>query len=97
MSTIELDRLKAFVGFAESVCTHSGNGEDARRHINHLISRAEDDIKTKSLEIQMQQSHISLLKHLDGFMTRPLDTAGQIRLSETGPAPGPRAIGADGK
>ena len=53
MSTIELDRLKAFVGFAEQVCTHSGNGDDARRHINHLISRAEEDIKTKNLEIQM--------------------------------------------
>lgn len=97
MSTIELDRLKAFVGFAEQVCTHSGNGEDARRHINHLISRAEDDIKTKSLEIQMQQSHISLLKHLDGFMTKPLDPAGQFRLGEAGGTPGPRAIVADGK
>ena len=45
MSTIELERLKAFVGFAEQICSHSGNGEDARRHINHLISRAEEDIK----------------------------------------------------
>lgn len=95
MSAIELDRLRAFVGFADQVCSHSGNGEDARRHINHLISRAEDDIKTKSLEIQMQQSHISLLKHLDGFMTKPLDAAGQFRLNET--ATGPRAIGADAK
>lgn len=97
MASNELDRLKAFVGFAEQVCTHSGNGEDARRHINHLISRAEDDIKTKSLEIQMQQSHISLLKHLDGFMTKPIDPAGQFRMGETGAAPGPRAITADGK
>jgi hypothetical protein len=97
MATNELDRLKAFVGFAEQVCTHSGNGEDARRHINHLISRAEEDIKTKSLEIQMQQSHISLLKHLDGFMTKPMDSAGQIRLGETGAPQGPRAIVADGK
>ncbi len=97
MSTIELDRLKAFVGFAEQVCNHSGNGDDARRHINHLISRAEEDIKTKSLEIQMQQSHISLLKHLDGFMTRPLDTSGQVRLGDAGAAPGPRAILADAK
>ena len=96
MANNELDRLKAFVGFAEQVCTHSGNGEDARRHINHLISRAEDDIKTKSLEIQMQQSHISLLKHLDGFMTKPLDPAGQFRLGDAQAAPGPRAI-ADGK
>ncbi len=97
MSTIELDRLKAFVGFAEQVCSHSGNGDDARRHINHLISRAEEDIKTKNLEIQMQQSHISLLKHLDGFMTRPIDTSVQVRLGETGAAPGPRAIVADAK
>lgn len=97
MATNELDRLRAFVGFAEQVCTHSGSGEDARRHINHLISRAEDDIKTKSLEIQMQQSHISLLKHLDGFMTKPTDAAGQFRIGETGAASGPRAIAADGK
>ena len=97
MSTSELDRLRALVGFAEQVCTHSGNGEDARRHINHLITRAEEDIKTKSLEIQMQQSHISLLKHLDGFMTKPLDPAGQFRLGEAGAASGPRAIVADSK
>jgi len=97
MATNELDRLRAFVGFAEQVCTHSGNGEDARRHINHLITRAEEDIKTKSLEIQMQQSHISLLKHLDGFMTKPIDPAGQFRLGEAGAASGPRAIVADSK
>lgn len=97
MSTIELDRLKAFVGFADQICNHSGNGEDARRHITHLISRAEEDIKTKSLEIQMQQSHISLLKHLDGFMTKPLDAAGQFRLGEAGAAPGPRAVVAEQK
>jgi len=97
MSTIELDRLKAFVGFAEQICNHSGSGEDARRHITHLISRAEEDIKTKSLEIQMQQSHISLLKHLDGFMTKPIDPAGQFRLGETAVASGPRAIATDGK
>ena len=41
--------------------------------------------------------HISLLKHLDGFITRPLDTSGQVRLGETGAAPGPRAIVADAK
>jgi len=98
MASNELDRLRALASFADQICGLADDGDEARRRINHLITRSEEDIKTKSLEIQMQQSHIALLKHLDGFMTRPLDTAGQFRLGEApapAPAPGlgPRAIG----
>lgn len=92
MATNELDRLRTLAQYAEQVCSLADNEEEARRRINHLINRAEDDIKTKSLEIQLQQSHIALLKQLDGFMTRPAETgASRIRLNETG-GTGPRAI-----
>jgi hypothetical protein len=96
MANNELDRLRALANFAEQVCSRADDGDEARRCINQLISRAEDDIRTKSLEIQMQQSHIALLKELDGFMTRPTEapTAGRIRLNEIGNA-GPRAIAGD--
>ncbi|GBE42066.1 MAG TPA: hypothetical protein ENH05_00915 [Rhizobiales bacterium] len=95
MASNELDRLRALASFADQICGLANDGEEARRRINHLISRSEEDIKTKSLEIQMQQSHIALLKHLDGFMSRPLDAAGQFRLGEApgaAPGAGPRAI-----
>ncbi len=90
MANNELDRLRALADFADQVCSISDSNEDARRRINHLVSRAEQDIKTKSLEIQMQQTHIALLKHLEAFMVRPPE-AGQIRLSEAERG-GPRAL-----
>lgn len=105
MANNELDRLRALANFAEQICSRADDGDEARRCINQLISRAEDDIKTKSLEIQMQQSHIeiqmqqshiALLKQLDGFMTQPTEApaASRIRLNEIGNA-GPRAIAGD--
>jgi hypothetical protein len=96
MASNELDRLQALARFAEQVCSMSDDGQEARRRINQLITKAEEDIRTKSLEIQLQQSHIALLKHLDGFMTHPVDSsgAGRMRLNEAERA-GPRAIAAD--
>lgn len=96
MAKNELDRLRMLASFAEQVCGMADNGEDARRRINHLISKAEDDIKTKSLEIQLQQSHIALLKQLDGFMTAPVETPGRVQLTDVDRA-GPRAIAAEGQ
>lgn len=96
MATNDIDRLRALANFAEQICSLADDGDEARRRINHLISRAEEDIKTKSLEIQMQQSHIALLKHLDGFMAPAADAASRMRLNDTGTT-GPRAIAVDGK
>lgn len=95
MAVNELERLKTLAQFAEQVCTLADTEDEARKRINHFIARAEDDIRTKSLEIQMQQSHIALLKQLDGFMTRPVpEPASRMRLNETG-GTGPRAITGD--
>ena len=93
--TIELDRLKSLASFAEQICNMADNEDDARRQINHLIARTEQEIKTKSLEIQLQQSHIALLRHLDGFLGGSVDKSGQVRLSETEGAP-PRVLGPNG-
>lgn len=93
----ELDRLRTLASFADQVCGMSDNGEEARRRINHLISKAEDEIKTKSLEIQMQQSHIALLKQLDGFMSASPETPNRVNLSDVERGGGPRAIAVDGK
>lgn len=96
MANNELDRLRTLADFADQVCNLSDNSEDARRRINHLVTRAEQDIKTKSLEIQMQQTHIALLKHLESFMVRAPEMPGQIRLGDTERG-GPRVLAADGK
>ena len=92
MSKNEIERLRTLSQFAEQICSLSEDGAEARQRINHLITRAEDDIRTKSLEIQLQQSHINLLKQLDGFMTRPgPDPAARIGVNN-GAGAGPRAI-----
>ncbi|MDA7948793.1 MAG: hypothetical protein MPJ78_15120 [Hyphomicrobiaceae bacterium] len=94
----ELDRLRTLANIADQVCGMADNGEEARRRINHLISKAEDVIKTKSLEIQMQQSHIALLKQLDGFMNNaPGESPNRVNLSDVDRGSGPRAIAVDGK
>lgn len=97
MANNELDRLRTLADYADQICGMSDSNEDAQRRINQLISRAEQDIKNKSLEIQLQQSHIALLKHLEGFMTRneTTNSAGaKIRLNDS-ERTGPRAIAAD--
>ena len=96
MATNDVDRLKALANFADQICTLAEDGEEARRRISQLIGRAEQEIKTKSLEIQLQQSHIALLKHLESFLARPMETPGQFRLNEAERG-GPRAIAADGQ
>lgn len=95
MANNELNRLRSLASFADEICSMSDSNDDARRRINHLISRAEQDIKTKSLEIQLQQSHIALLRHLDGFMVGAAEASGQIPLNEPG-RKGPRVIAAEG-
>jgi len=92
MAVNELERLRTLAQFADQICALSDDGPEARKRINSLITRAEDDIRTKSLEIQLQQSHVALLKQLDGFMTHPTaDAASHTRLNDAAPA-GPRAI-----
>lgn len=98
MANSELDRLRTLADYADQICGMSDSNDDARRRINHLIARAEQDIKKKSLEIQLQQSHIALLKHLDGFMQRgdASNAAGaHIRFNDAD-RNGPRALAADG-
>lgn len=98
MAKNELERLRTLADYADQICSISDSNDDARRRINQLIARAEQDIKNKSLEIQLQQSHIALLKHLEGFMTRNENnksTGSQIRFNDSEHG-GPRAIAADG-
>lgn len=92
----EIDRLRALASYADQICSLADDGEDVRRRITHLINLAEEDIKTKSLEIQMQQSHIALLKQLDGFLLPPGETANRVRVNEAGNGSA-RAIAMDGK
>jgi len=98
MAKNELDRLRTLADYADQICSISDNNDDACRRINQLIARAEQDIKNKSLEIQLQQSHIALLKHLEGFMARNEAnnaTGSQIRFNDSD-RNGPRAIAAEG-
>ncbi|MEC9367234.1 MAG: hypothetical protein VX871_00895 [Pseudomonadota bacterium] len=75
MASNELDRLRTLAGYAEQISAMADDSDDARQRIQKLISKAEGDIKSKSMEIQLQRSHISLLKQLDQFLARPADPA----------------------
>lgn len=96
MATSELDKLRALADYADQICGLADSNDEARHRISQLINRAEQDIKAKSLEIQLQQTHIALLKQLDGFMARgnDLTSAKQIRYNDRDPG-GPRAISAE--
>jgi vacuolar-type H+-ATPase subunit B/Vma2 len=98
MANNELDRLRSLVEIADQVSKYSETRDDARRHVNHLIAKAEQDIKMKTLEIQMQQAHIALLKQLEAFVERPPEagTAEHIPLGEAG-RPGSRGLAAERK
>lgn len=81
MATNELDRLRTLAGFAEQLSSMADDGDDARHRIQKLVAKAENEIKSKSLEIQLQRSHISLLKQLDAFLARPAEPAPALRIS----------------
>lgn len=83
MSSSELERLKTLGQFADQISSMAANGADARQGIARLIAKAEQDIRTKSLEIQLQQSHIALLKHLHGVLEETPSTVGApLRLND---------------
>ncbi|MGD9866521.1 MAG: hypothetical protein AB7U38_00820 [Hyphomicrobiales bacterium] len=81
MATNELDRLRTLAGFAEQISAMADDSEDARHRIQKLVAKAESEIKSRSLEIQLQRSHISLLKQLDAFLSRPAEPAAALRIS----------------
>ena len=60
----DLEKLRRLSEYADQISSISLDGDDARNRIGQLITRAEDDIRTKSLEIEVRQSQISLLKHI---------------------------------
>ena len=83
MSSSELERLKTLAQFADQISNMAANTADARQGIARLIAKAEQDIRTKSLEIQLQQSHIALLRHLDGILEETPGMANApLRLNE---------------
>jgi len=83
MSSSELERLKTLAQFADQISSMAANTTDARQGIARLIAKAEQDIRTKSLEIQLQQSHIALLRHLDGILEETPNLANApLRLNE---------------
>lgn len=64
MVMTDLEKLRRLSEYADQISSISFDGDDARNRIGQLIARAEDEIRTKSLEIEVRQSQISLLKHI---------------------------------
>ena len=73
MSSSELDRLKKLADLADQITSMADNDSEARQGIARLISRAEQDIKAKTQEIQLQKAQIGLLRHLIAALDKPGD------------------------
>lgn len=71
MSSSELDRLKKLADLADQITSMADNDAEARQGIARLISRAEQDIRTKTQEIQLQKAQIGLLRHLIAALDKP--------------------------
>lgn len=71
MSSSELDRLKKLADLADQITSMADNDVEARQGIARLISRAEQDIRAKTQEIQLQKAQIGLLRHLIAALDKP--------------------------
>ena len=96
MSSSELERLKKLADLADQISSMADNDTEARQGIARLITRAEQDIKTKSQEIQLQKAQIGLLRHLIAALDKPGEqaTAPQAAPAASPPAQNPPSTGA---
>jgi len=80
----DLEKLRRLSEYADLISNAAVDADDARSRIGQLISRAEEDIRTKSLEIEVRESQIGLLRHI----------AEVLPLQANGPAKMPASQGA---
>ena len=76
MSMSELERLKKLGELTDQISGMADSDAEVLQSIARLISRAEEDIKVKTREIQLQKTQIGLLKHILAALDKPKAQAG---------------------
>ena len=64
MVMTDLEKLRRLSEYADLISNAAVDAEDARGRIGQMIGRAEEEIRTKSLEIEVRESQINLLRHI---------------------------------
>jgi len=84
MVMTDLEKLRRLGEYADLISNAAVDADAARSRIGQLIARAEEDIRTKSLEIEVREPHIGLLRQI----------AEVLPLQVNGPAKVPASRGA---
>lgn len=80
MSMSELERLKKLGELTDQISGMADSDAEVLQSIARLISRAEEDIRAKTQEIQLQKTQIGLLKHILAALDKPKAQAGGGRI-----------------
>jgi len=75
----DLEKLRRLSEYADLISNAAVDAEDARGRIGKMIVRAEEDIRTKSIEIEVRESQINLLRHIADVL--PLQANGLTKVS----------------
>ena len=76
MSMSELERLKKLGELTDQISGMADSDAEVLQSIARLISRAEEDIRAKTQEIQLQKTQIGLLKHILAALDKPKAQSG---------------------
>lgn len=79
MVMTDLEKLRRLSEYADLISNAAVDADDARARIGQMIVRAEEDIRTRSLEIEVRESQISLLRHIAEVL--PLQGNGSVKMS----------------
>jgi len=76
MAMSELERLKKLGELTDQISGMADSDAEVLQSIARLISRAEEDIRAKTQEIQLQKTQIGLLKHILAALDKPKSPSG---------------------
>ena len=79
MVMTDLEKLRRLSEYADLISNAAVDAEDARGRIGQMIGRAEEEIRTKSLEIEVRESQINLLRHIADVL--PLQANGPAKVT----------------
>ena len=81
MAMTDIEKLRRLSEYADLISNAAVDADDARGRIGQMIGRAEEEIRTKSLEIEVRESQIDLLRHIAEVL--PLQANGPTKVTAT--------------
>jgi hypothetical protein len=87
MVMTDLEKLRRLSEYADLISNAAVDAEDARGRIGQMIVRAEEDIRTKSIEIEVRESQINLLRHIADVLPLQANGPAKVSVSQSGRMP----------